>query len=311
MFRGFSAAVSPEARCRHDRRTWIGKTALVAALSLAFFPRVVAAPAKSASSAAKSTFVVASASFSQAEEHMSANADGFVRRIEQVAKLPSGTFSVKALSKPRDALALIRDSKAGLALLPAHQFVAGRKEFKFEIVARAVGVLGTSIAYHALMKKGKRRFDQIENQPGLRLATTDVRDSQWLVVLFEAAVDPLRHFQLLEVDSDKAALELVRTDKADVAMVYEPTVRSLQPPLDRDDREFDAVYSSAGVQAPVLVATKFLSPALKKKLMAGVQLTCRDDGGPACSRVDVMYLQTDQADKYRHIITKYDTYKPY
>ncbi len=235
------------------------------------------------------------------------NVQTFARRVEEVGGFRKGTFSGKAFSRPRDALAYIREHKVPFAILPVHQFVEGRKELGLEVLGRAVGPEGKQIAYWGVTRNEPRTYANVENRAGLRLATTETYDLQWLKVLFEANVNVREHFQLVEVSTAEETVSTVLAKKADLALVHE---RDFQPLKARIENKTDLawVYTSGGMPPPPVVATKWASKNDRKRMAQTLDKLCKGDGAPACGRMVILYFEAGRAETYGPIIQKYDTY---
>ncbi len=280
------------------------RSSVIASLLLA----AIAAGARP-SRAAQRELVIGNEACLGAGAYLPSNMEAFVRRVEEVVGWPRGSLRGKAFAKPAEALAYIRKNKVAFAILPVHQFVQARKELKLEVLGRAVGLEGADLAYWGVSGKGPVPYQHIEEYPGLRLATTDIQDLQWLNVMFEANVDPAKHFKLMEVPSDNAAIDAVASGKADVALVYESAFRVVRPRIG-EGQDFKWVYTSGGIPPfPILSVGKFSTPGDRQKFQGGLEKICRDKGGDACARMNFVYIQSGRAESYRNIIQKYDTYK--
>jgi hypothetical protein len=240
--------------------------------------------------------------------HVAKNLEAFLARLEQVGGWPKGSLRGTAFVRPREALDHVRKSKAAFAILPVHEFLQARKELKLEILGRAVGLEGAKAAYWGVTRNEKRPYDHIENHPGLRLATTEVGDPQWLDVLFENNVDPQKHFKLVEVANGGEAVAAVLAKKADVALIYETDFVPLKTRiLGRTDLAW--VYASGTIPPPpVLAVGKRTSAADRKRMASALGKLCKQEGADTCARMAILYAEPGRADTYQVVIEKYENY---
>jgi len=259
--------------------------------------------------AAGPEIVVANPALAAGGPHVPKNLEAFLRRLEQVGGWPQGTLRGKAFAKPKEAMDYLRkNGKVAFAILPVGQFLQARKALKLEVVGRVVGTEGTNAAFWGVGRNETRPYEHIEMYPGLRLATTEVGDPQWLDVLFENNVDPLKHFKLLEVGSGAEAVAAVLEKRADVALIYETDFAPLKPRiLNKTDLAW--VYSSGTIPPPpVLAIGKQASAADKKRMATALSKVCKQDGADACARMAIMYAEPGRAETYKRIIEKYENY---
>jgi ABC-type phosphate/phosphonate transport system substrate-binding protein len=236
--------------------------------------------------------------------------EAFVRRVEAMGEWPAGSLRGKAFARPAEALEYIRKNKVAFAFLPVHQFVQARAELKLEVLGRAVGLDGPKRGYWGVARNESRPFDHIEEQRGLRLATTEIDDQAWLRTLFEGNVKaPDKHFLLQQAPSGAEAVAAVLARKADVALIGQLDFEPLRP---RIERKVDLawVYASGNIPAPPVVAVgKFARPADRQKMTAALEKICKKDGADTCGRMGIMYIQAGHADDYATIIKKYESYR--
>lgn len=258
--------------------------------------------------AAPRELVIANEAFVEAGTYLQANVDAFVRRVEEVAGWPANSLRGKGFAKPADALDYIRQHKVPFAILPIHQFVQARRELKLQPIGRAVGLDGTEPTYWGVSRGGKVPFEHIEQYPGLRLAMTEIKDVQWINILFEGNVRPLQHFKLVEVDTPRQALDAVQANKADVALLYETDFRAVKKRLG-EGGDLAWVYAAGGMPPfPVLSVGKFAARADQKKLEGALTKICKGSGADACGRMAILYIEAGKAESYAPVIQKYDTY---
>ena len=253
--------------------------------------------------------VVANPALVAGGAHVPKNLDAFLRRLEQVGGWPQGSLRGKAFVKPREAMDYIRkNGTVSFAILPVGQFLQARKDLKLEVVGRVVGTEGANAAFWGVGRNETRPYEHIEMYPGLRLATTEVGDPQWLDVLFENNVDPLTHFKLVEVASGAEAVAAVLAKRADVALIYETDFAPLRPRI-QSKSDLAWVYASGTIPPPpVLAVGKQAKPADKKRMAAALAKLCKQDGADACARMAIMYAEPGRADTYKKIIDKYENY---
>jgi len=236
--------------------------------------------------------------------------EDFVRRVEAMGEWPAGSLRGKAFARPAEALDYIRKNKVAFAFLPVHQFLQGRADLKFDVLGRAVGLDGLKRGYWGVARNEARPFEHIEEQRGLRLATTEIDDLVWLRMLFEGNIKaPEKHFQLQQVPSGAEAVAAVLSRKADVALVGQLDFEPLRP---RIERKVDLawVYASGNIPAPPVVAVgKFARPADRKRMTAALEKICKKEGADTCGRMGIMYIQAGHAEDYDTVIKKYESYR--
>jgi ABC-type phosphate/phosphonate transport system substrate-binding protein len=251
--------------------------------------------------------VIASEALVAGGPHVPDNLNAFLRRLETVGGWPSGSLRGKAFTRPKEALAYIRANKVPFAILPPHQLVEARKELKLEILGRAVGLEGTRPGYWGVTLAGKRPYEHIEEEPGLRLALTESYDEQWLRVLLEGNVSaPAQHFKLVEVPTAADAVAAVLARKADVAMLYQSDFVPLKPRM-ASGGDLAWVYASDGLPPPAIVSVNRHSPpaADRKRFTAALEKLCKGDGADACARMGIVYVEVGRAESYNVVIQKY------
>jgi hypothetical protein len=242
--------------------------------------------------------------------HLAENMAGFLRRLEAVGGWPAGSLRGKAFTQPREALDYIRSSHASFAILPPHQVVEGRKDLKLEVLGRAVGIQGAKGGYWGVTRAGKRSWDHLEETPGLRLALTEPYDEQWLRVLMEGNVsEPFKHFKLVPVSTSAEALAALMAGKADVALVDEPLFASLKPRL-QPGGDLAWVYATGQLPPPAVVSVgKWSAPADRKRMTTALETLCKGEGGDACARVGILYVEVGRAKSYDLVTSKYASYR--
>jgi hypothetical protein len=273
----------------------------VAAVAVALLaPPVFAAPRE---------LVIAHEILAEAGEHLGTNLNGFLRRVEEVAGWPKGSLRGKAFARPQEALAYIKKSRAGFAILPAHQLVEGVKDLKLEVLGRAVGVDGSPLVFSAVTRR-PRPFGDLAGTPGLRVAATETQDRLWIKVLTEGAIDfGVAPVALLEVPSGKAGVEAVLAQKADLAIVSELEYRALKPRIEAGG-DLEWVLSSPHLPPSAFTAVgKHVTAADKKKMAGVVDKICKEAGGSACSRLGILYIEAGRAESYQGILELYQALK--
>jgi ABC-type phosphate/phosphonate transport system substrate-binding protein len=255
--------------------------------------------------------VIASEALVAGGAHVPENLAAFLRRLETVGGWPAGSLRGKTFTRPREALAYIRANKVPFAILPPHQLVEARKDLKLEIVGRAVGMDGTRGSYWGVAPAGKRAYEHIEEAPGLRLALTETYDEQWLRVLLEGNVSaPAQHFKLLEVTTAADAVAAVLARKADVAMVSQSDFAALKPRLAAGG-DLAWVYASEALPPSAIVSVNRHAPpaADRKRFTTALEKLCKGEGGDACARMGILYVEVGKADSYNIVIQKYARFR--
>jgi len=268
----------------------------------------VAVPSKARPRAAVAPlgFVIASEALVAGGDYVPANMQAFTRRLESVSGLPPGRLDGRAFARPRDALEHIRRHGAAFAILPSHQFLEGRKQLRFEVIGRAVGLEGTDPGYWGITRNEPRPYTQIEHHPGLRLALTEAHDFRWLWLLFEGNVRPESHFRLVEVPTGQEALAAVLGRRADVALLYESDFRAVKPRIGKDG-DLAWVYASEGVEPPPVLALAGRAPkAERRKVEQALGQICKREGADVCGRMAIMYVERCTADRYARLIDGYE-----
>ncbi len=275
--------------------------ALLATLALASNSR----PA----SAAPRELVIAHEILGQAGEHLAANLDAFLRRVEEVAGWPKGSLRGRAFARPREALAYIKKSRAGFAILPAHQFAEGQQALGLEALGRAVGVDGTPLVYSAVTRR-PRPFAELAGTPGLRIALTEAYDPAWVKILTEGAVDrEVAPVALVEVPSGLAGVEAVIGNKADLAIVSELEYRSIKPRIEPGG-DLEWLLSSPHLPPSAFAAVgKYVRTADRKTMAGAIDKICKTSGGPACARLGILYIEANRAESYQGLLQLYQRLK--
>ncbi len=233
----------------------------------------------------------------------------FLRRLETITGWPSGSLKGKAFVQPRDAVAYIKKNRVAFAILPVHQFVEARKDLSLSPIGRMVGIEGVQHNFWGVARKDGRPKGDLHEELGLRLVMTEVYDLQWIRVLFEAELDPYKHFQLISAPDGMTAVDVVMSGRADMAMIREGDFQLVKP---RTGKAGDLrwVYTSGGMPPPPFVVVgKFASIEDRKTLETNLYKLCRDGGGVACGHVGIVYAEPGKADTYNNIIKKYETYR--
>lgn len=289
-----------------SRAALLPAAVVIAALGAA--PAVGAPSQKAKAKGPVREVVVASEGYREAGEFLAQNLEDLLRRIEEITGWPTGSVKGKAFVRPREALAYLRKNRAAFAILPLHEFAQGKKEFAFEPLAQLVPPGGADHAYWGIARRDTWT-GAIQERPGLRLALTEAHDLQWIRVMFEAEVDPAKHFKLVEVATGAEAVEAVLAKRADLAMLNEADFQAIKSRTGEKD-ELKWIYTSGVMAPPPFVAVgKYVSKADKAKLAGAIKELCRGKGGAACSRMGIMYVNAEQNDRYRHIVNKYETYR--
>lgn len=279
-----------------------------AALPLAAALPARAEPVTAGPATATREIVIANSALLAGGAHVAKNLEALLARLEQVGGWPKGSLRGAAFVRPQEALDYLRKNKAAFAILPTKHFLQARKELKLEVVGRTVGLEGASPGFWGVARNEKHPFKHIEEHPGLRLATTEVGDPQWLDVLFENNVDPHRHFKLIEVPSGSEAVAAVLANKADVALIYETDFTPLRPRI-QGKLDLSWVYASGTIPPPPVVAVgKNASAADRKKMTTALGKLCKQEGADACGRMAILYAEPGRADSYQVIIEKYTNY---
>lgn len=263
-----------------------------------------------ASAAPPIEIVIANEALSAGGKHMAANVEAFAKRMAQVGGWPKDALTGRAFARPRDGLAYLRKTKtAAFAILPLHQFLEGRKDLRFEVLGRAVGLEGRTCGYWGIARNEPRAYEHVEFQPGLRLALTEPYDLQWLRVLFDNNVRPGAHFKLVEVPSGQEAIAAVLAKRADVALVYETDFAAVRHRID-NKVDLAWVYASLAMPPPAVVAVGGRASAVdRKRMVKALGQLCKKDGAPACGRMAILYAEAGGAESYQPFIQKYETFR--
>jgi ABC-type phosphate/phosphonate transport system substrate-binding protein len=243
--------------------------------------------------------------------HVEENLNAFLRRLEEVGGWPAGSLHGKAFTQPREALDYIRANKVPFAILPPHQFVEARKELKAEVLGRAVGVDGAGKdGYWGVAKSGDRAWGHPEEVSGLRLAATETHDEQWLRVLMEGNVsEPFKHFKLMNVPTAADGVAAVTAGKADLALVDEHQFAALKTRL-LPGGDLTWVYATGHLPPPAVVSLgKWSTVADRKKMTTALATLCKGEGGDACARMGILYVEVGRAKSYEAVIEKYANYR--
>jgi hypothetical protein len=266
------------------------------AISLAAAPPARAAPRE---------LVVANEILAQAGEHLHKNLTDFLRRVEEVAGWPKGSLRGKAFARPREALAYIRKSRAGFAILPAHQMAEGQQELKLEVLGRAVGLEGSPLVFSAVTRR-PRPFGDVAGTPGLRVAVSETYDPLWIKILTEGAIDKdVAPVALVEVPSGKEGVQAVLDKKADLAIVNELEYRTLKARIGAAG-DLEWLLSSPHLPPSAFAAVgKYVNAADRKKMAAAVDKVCKTTGAATCSRLGILYIEANRAETYQGLFELY------
>jgi hypothetical protein len=260
-----------------------------------------------AARAAPRELVMANENLAEAGSELEANFERFLRRIEQVTGWPKQSLKGRALVRPSEALDYIRKHRVGFAILPIHQLAEGSKALKLELLARAVSPEGTEL-YHAGVARHPKGFAQLGADASIKVAGPEVRDAAWLTIISDDTITEDRPATLIEVPSSEAALQALVDKKVDVAIVSNTMWQALEKRATGPKPEFDFVFASPRLPPSAVVAVgKFASAADRKKLAAALHKVCREDGGPICGRVGLMYIQPGETQSQQKIIQYYQT----
>jgi hypothetical protein len=268
---------------------------------------MVAATGSAPAAAAPRELVVAHEILAEAGDHLDENLTSFLRRVEEVVGWPRGSLRGKAFVKPQEALAYIKKNRSGFAILPAHQFVEGQKELKLEVMGRAVGLDGSPLVFSAVTRR-PRPFAELAGTPGLRVAVTESYDPVWIQILTEGAVDrSVAPVSLVQVASAKAGIEDLLAKKVDLVIVPELDYKALKPRIEPSG-DLEWIASSPHIPPSAFLAVgKFVSAAEKKKVAAAVDKICKTTGGPACSRLGILYIEAGRAESYQGLLELYQS----
>ena len=271
---------------------------------------LAAAAASAPAAAAPRELVVAHEILAEAGDHLEENLTGFLRRVEEVAGWPKGSLRGKAFVKPQDALAYIKKSRSGFAILPAHQFVEGQKELKLEVLGRAVGLDGSPLVFSAVTRR-PRPFAELAGTPGLRVAVTETLRPAWITILTEGAIDKsVAPVALVQVPRPRLGIEDLLAKKVDLVIVPELEYRALKP---RIEPSGDLEWISARPTSRPRPSWRWANTsraADKKKMAAAVDKICKTTGGPACSRLGILYIEAGRAESYQGLLELYQSLKP-
>jgi hypothetical protein len=265
-------------------------------------PAVLAAPV---ASAASRELVVVDENLAVAEHLLPQHFEQFLRRLEQVTGWPRRSLRGKTLLEPRDALAVIKKSRAGFAIVPVHQLVQGRKELKLEVLARVAGLEGRQLNYVAITPRPKP-FKEVSELPVLKIATIEPLDPVWFHIVSDGAIGLAQPLDMKPARSSRDALRLAREKQVDIALVS-PTVWKEIEPKTTDKGDLDVAFSSPKLPVAAFVAVgKYVSAADKKALAAALGKVCREDGADVCGRMGIMFIEPGRQDVYDPVIKAYD-----
>jgi ABC-type phosphate/phosphonate transport system substrate-binding protein len=129
-------------------------------------------------------------------------------------------------------------------------------------------------------------------------------------VATDGNVGPQASVGLLETPTSKAALQTMLDGKADVAVVS-PTVWKPIEKRAEARGDLDTLFISPKLPAPAIVAVgKYARAGDRKKLGAAIDLICQAPGGPACSRMGILYTQAGRQQNYGPILQAYQALAP-
>jgi ABC transporter, phosphonate, periplasmic substrate-binding protein len=277
------------------------RSLLLAGLVAASSAAIVPSPA----AAAPRELVVTHEVLVDAGEHLGANMEKFVRRVEEVTGFPKGSLKGKAFARPAEALAYIRKNRVGFAILPAHQVAEAQAALKLEVLGRAVGLDGAVLQFSTVTRK-PRPFTDVNVAPGLRVAASETYDPAWLALLTEGDLDPRRRpVELVEVPSSKAALAALEAKKVDLAILHPLAWKEVKPRTD-EGGDLEWIVTSPKMPPSAFVAVgKFVNAADKKKMAAGVDKVCKTTGADTCGRMGIMYIEAGGGESYADIVNGY------
>jgi hypothetical protein len=261
------------------------------------------APWRSARAAPRE-LVIAHENLEEAGPELEKYLGDLLRRIEKVAGWPAHSLKGRAFVNASEALPYIKKSRAGFAILPVHQLAQGYHPLKLEILGRAVGLEGPVLEYVAVTRR-PRGFESLVDKPGARLAAVGAADLAWMRLATDGQVGAGVAVGLLETPTSKAALQAMLDGKVDVALVSPAVWKPIQKRADALG-DLDSLFVSAKLPAPAVVAVgKYVKAADKKRLTAALELICQEPGGPACSRMGILYTQSGRQENYGNILQTY------
>jgi hypothetical protein len=267
------------------------------------------APWRSARAAPRE-LVIAHENLEEAGPELEKYLGDLLRRIEKVTGWPARSLKGKAFVNASEALPYIKKSRAGFAILPVHQLVQGYDQLKLDILGRAVGVGEGPVLEYVAVTRRPRSFESLEDKPGLRLAAVGASDPTWMQVATDGQVNPQLAVGLLETSTSKQALQSMLDGKVDVAVVSPTVWKPIEKRADARG-DLDTLFVSAKLPAPAVVAVgKYVSAADRKKLAAALDLICQDPGGPACSRMGILYTQSGRQQNYEPLLQVYRALRP-
>ena len=256
--------------------------------------------------AAPRELVIAHENLVEAGEHLPANLDRLLRRIEEVTGWPRRSLKGKAIVRPAEALAYIKKNRAGFAIVPVHQYVEGRQALKLELLGRAVGAEGTQLYFAGIARRPKNFT--LGTSPGIKVAGPEVHDLAWLSIIADETITAERPAKLVEVPSSQAALQALLDKQVDVAIVSHSMWQALGKRAEPDGGgDLEYVFASPRLPPSAVVAVgKHASTADRNKLAAALDRICKESGGEICARMGLYYIQSGETQAFERVVAAYE-----
>ncbi|MDX2021597.1 MAG: hypothetical protein SF187_15240 [Deltaproteobacteria bacterium] len=236
--------------------------------------------------------------------------DAFVARLETVAGWKPGSLSGKGFLSVEAAAEYLKTQRPAFALLASHAFVVLRQKQKLLVLGHAGVWDPKKLAYRGLALVNSNVGALPHQQPGMRLAT-DIKDMQWLNVLFDGLLKPETHFQFVPAKNENEAVAAVREKRADMALVWGEHLDRYKDDLRSEGGKLRVAFNSAPLPPLALVAmTKNTTVADTKTLAKAVAEVCK--GKPnidTCANLGFLSLVPGPEELHPHLAYKYDNYK--
>ena len=279
---------------------------IIFVLALAFASPAFAAPVSSASR----KLVIVDPELAVTGDKTQGFIDAFVKRLETVAGWKPGSIVGKGFLSMEAAEGFLKTERPAFALLPAHEFVVLRQKYKMQVLGYG-GVWDPKKAAYRGLARSKSSVGALPHQqPGLKLAT-DIKDMQWLNVIFDGLLKPEAHFQFVPVKNESEAVAAVRESRADLALVWGEHIDRYKEFLRSDGGGLRVAFNSARMPPMALVAlVKNAKAADAKALTKALPQVCKAKPNiDICANLGFLYLKPGPEELHPHVAYKYDNYK--
>lgn len=236
--------------------------------------------------------------------------DTFVKRLESVAGWKPGSLSGKGFLSIEAAESFLKTQRPAFALLPAHEFVVLRQRQKLQVLGYGGLWDPKKAAYRGLARVKSNVGALPHQQPGMKLAT-DIKDMQWLNVIFDGLLKPETHFQFVPVKNEDEAVAAVRESRADMALVWGEHIDRYKADLRSEGGNLRVAFNSARLPPLAFVALQKNASAADAKLLTKVlPQVCKDKPNiDTCANLGFLFLKPGPEELHPHVAFKYDNYK--